>query len=97
MQPGQSPAAVPGAAVLATGALDGRCRELLLPSPLPPNTPIPAHRTPHPVLNTPTQGKSDQVAAQLKSDWLGVVKANWMLWVPVQFFNFRFVPVNFQV
>ena len=32
-----------------------------------------------------------------RPDWGNVVVANWKLWVPFQFINFRFVPPNLQV
>lgn len=31
------------------------------------------------------------------ADWGHVVVANWKLWVPFQFLNFRFVPPQLQV
>jgi len=43
------------------------------------------------------QGKPGDIAPKLRSDLLTIVKMNWALWVPAQFINFRFVPVNLQV
>eukprot|EP00878_Enallax_costatus_P004647 GHUV01004894.1.p1 GENE.GHUV01004894.1~~GHUV01004894.1.p1 ORF type:complete len:314 (+),score=67.32 GHUV01004894.1:89-1030(+) len=46
---------------------------------------------------TALDGKADQIVPELKSSLPSAIKANWMLWVPAQFINFRFVPVNYQV
>eukprot|EP00775_Hariotina_reticulata_P007534 gene7534-7744_t len=46
---------------------------------------------------TALDGKSDQIVATLKSDLPSAVRANWALWVPAQFLNFRFVPADYQV
>jgi hypothetical protein len=35
--------------------------------------------------------------SKLKADLLTTVKVNWTLWVPAQYLNFRYVPVNLQV
>jgi hypothetical protein len=43
------------------------------------------------------QGKSDRIMDTLRSDWPSAIRANWILWVPAQFINFRFVPVHQQV
>ncbi|KAF8052257.1 hypothetical protein N665_1582s0013 [Sinapis alba] len=43
------------------------------------------------------EGKPSHVIPKLKQEWTGVVLANWQLWIPFQFLNFRFVPQNFQV
>ncbi len=37
------------------------------------------------------------MGAKLRQDWGAVVVANWKLWVPFQFLNFRFVPPQLQV
>jgi hypothetical protein len=37
------------------------------------------------------------VQAKLQQDWAKVVVTNWYLWVPFQFFNFRFVPPKLTV
>lgn len=46
---------------------------------------------------TALDGKSDNIVATLKSDLPSAVRANWALWVPAQFLNFRFVPADYQV
>lgn len=46
---------------------------------------------------TALDGKADQIVPELKSSLPSAIKANWMLWVPAQFVNFRFVPVPYQV
>ena len=43
------------------------------------------------------QGKSHQVKSKLKNDLKPTVIANWKLWVPAQFVNFRLVPPHLQV
>ncbi|ESQ41990.1 hypothetical protein EUTSA_v10014288mg [Eutrema salsugineum] len=43
------------------------------------------------------EGKPSHVIPKLKQEWIGAVLANWQLWIPFQFLNFRFVPQNFQV
>ncbi|CAN8252376.1 unnamed protein product [Cochlearia groenlandica] len=43
------------------------------------------------------EGKPSNVIPKLKQEWTGAVLANWQLWIPFQFLNFRFVPQNFQV
>ncbi|CAN4085389.1 unnamed protein product [Withania somnifera] len=43
------------------------------------------------------EGRSSQVIPKLKQEWFSSVLANWQLWIPFQFFNFRFVPQQFQV
>lgn len=43
------------------------------------------------------EGQGEAVPSKLKSDLFGIVKSNWTLWVPFQFINFRYVPVNLQV
>lgn len=42
------------------------------------------------------QGNADKVVAKLKQDWWEMCQANWVLWIPAQFVNFRFVPPNLQ-
>ncbi|WIA15471.1 hypothetical protein OEZ85_002111 [Tetradesmus obliquus] len=46
---------------------------------------------------TALDGKSDKVIDTLKADLPSAIKANWALWVPAQFLNFRFVPAQYQV
>ncbi|KAL2320595.1 hypothetical protein Fmac_029564 [Flemingia macrophylla] len=43
------------------------------------------------------EGRPSQVVPKLKQEWFSAVLANWQLWIPFQFFNFRFVPQQFQV
>ncbi|PWA96298.1 mpv17/PMP22 [Artemisia annua] len=43
------------------------------------------------------EGSPSQVLPKLKQEWLSSVIANWQLWIPFQFLNFRFVPQQFQV
>lgn len=43
------------------------------------------------------EGKPSQVVPKLQQEWFSAVIANWQLWIPFQFLNFRFVPQNFQV
>ena len=33
----------------------------------------------------------------MKRDWKEAVIANWKLWIPFQFLNFRFIPQSLQV
>ncbi|KFK26211.1 hypothetical protein AALP_AA8G217100 [Arabis alpina] len=43
------------------------------------------------------EGNPSNVIPKLQQEWTGAVLANWQLWIPFQFLNFRFVPQNFQV
>lgn len=43
------------------------------------------------------EGKSDQILAKLKKDLAPTVLAQWKLWIPFQFVNFKFVPPSLQV
>ena len=44
------------------------------------------------------EGKSlPQIGARLRDDLPSTVRSNWILWVPANFVNFRFVPVPLQV
>ena len=43
------------------------------------------------------EGNASAVVPKLKQDWSSTVVTNWKIWVPFQFLNFRFVPVNLQV
>lgn len=43
------------------------------------------------------EGRPSQAVPKLKQEWFSAVLANWQLWIPFQFFNFRFVPQQFQV
>ena len=42
-------------------------------------------------------GMQDQIVPKLKQDFASTVVANWKIWIPFQFLNFRFVPLNLQV
>ena len=42
-------------------------------------------------------GDVSKVAPALRSDWASSIRANWQLWVPAQFLNFRFVPPTHQL
>ncbi|KAL0421684.1 UNVERIFIED_CONTAM: protein SYM1 [Sesamum latifolium] len=43
------------------------------------------------------EGKPSHVIPKLQQEWFSSVLANWQLWIPFQFLNFRFVPQQFQV
>ncbi|GAV82175.1 Mpv17_PMP22 domain-containing protein [Cephalotus follicularis] len=43
------------------------------------------------------EGKPSQVVPKLQQEWFSAVLANWQLWIPFQFLNFRFVPQQLQV
>lgn len=43
------------------------------------------------------EGRSSLVIPKLRQEWFSSVLANWQLWIPFQFLNFRFVPQQFQV
>ncbi|XP_061344534.1 uncharacterized protein LOC133290470 [Gastrolobium bilobum] len=43
------------------------------------------------------EGGPSQAVPKLKQEWFSAVLANWQLWIPFQFLNFRFVPQQFQV
>ncbi|XP_057437871.1 protein sym-1 [Lotus japonicus] len=43
------------------------------------------------------EGSPSLVVPKLKQEWFSSVLANWKLWIPFQFLNFRFVPQQFQV
>jgi hypothetical protein len=42
-------------------------------------------------------GKPETVVQKLEQDWKPTLLANWAVWIPAQFINFRFVPAQFQV
>ena len=42
------------------------------------------------------EGKAGEVPARLRRDLPDIVRSNWLLWVPFQFVNFRFVPPKLQ-
>lgn len=43
------------------------------------------------------EGRPSEVVPKLRQEWFSSVLANWKLWIPFQFLNFRFVPQQFQV
>ncbi|XP_058107550.1 protein sym-1 [Magnolia sinica] len=43
------------------------------------------------------EGRPSQIMPKLRQEWFSSVVANWQLWIPFQFLNFRFVPQQFQV
>ncbi|KAI3421603.1 uncharacterized protein J3R85_012113 [Psidium guajava] len=43
------------------------------------------------------EGRPSDVVPKLQQEWFSAVLANWKLWIPFQFLNFRFVPQQFQV
>ncbi|GLC46637.1 hypothetical protein PLESTB_001762300 [Pleodorina starrii] len=43
------------------------------------------------------EGKAGLIRAKLEQDLWETVKVNWVLWIPAQYINFRFVPPNLQV
>ncbi|KAK6153210.1 hypothetical protein DH2020_012849 [Rehmannia glutinosa] len=43
------------------------------------------------------EGRPSDVIPKLRQEWFSSVLANWQLWIPFQFLNFRFVPQQFQV
>eukprot|EP00050_Salpingoeca_kvevrii_P008597 m.303859 g.303859 ORF g.303859 m.303859 type:complete len:215 (+) comp16282_c0_seq1:233-877(+) len=44
-----------------------------------------------------SSGRADELPAMLRRDWADTVRANWVIWIPAQFVNFRFVPGHLQV
>ena len=42
------------------------------------------------------EGHSSEVPAKIRNDLFTIIRSGWALWVPFQFINFRFVPVNLQ-
>ncbi|TDH66712.1 hypothetical protein CCR75_006573 [Bremia lactucae] len=43
------------------------------------------------------EGHADDIQDKLRADWWPLTKANWVIWVPAQIINFRFVPATMQV
>lgn len=43
------------------------------------------------------EGRPGDAVAKIKADLPSALKANWSLWVPANFVNFRFVPPVLQV
>ena len=48
-------------------------------------------------LNLLLQGTPDDIIPMLENDWFNALVANWSLWVPAQFLNFKFILPQFQV
>jgi hypothetical protein len=42
-------------------------------------------------------GKSNQISTKLKSQFFTTLMANYVVWIPAMFINFRFVPGMYQV
>ena len=42
-------------------------------------------------------GKVEEIPIKLQNDWWSTTQANWSVWIPAQFLNFRYVPPQFQV
>mmetsp|Transcript_28796 Transcript_28796/g.37829 ORF Transcript_28796/g.37829 Transcript_28796/m.37829 type:complete len:296 (-) Transcript_28796:284-1171(-) len=42
-------------------------------------------------------GKPQELQDKLKQDFWTTIRSNWMLWIPANLINFRFVPLNLQV
>ncbi|GAX85451.1 hypothetical protein CEUSTIGMA_g12867.t1 [Chlamydomonas eustigma] len=43
------------------------------------------------------QTLKNSIASKIQKDWPPAVQVNWLLWVPAQFINFKFVPPNLRV
>ncbi len=43
-----------------------------------------------------SQGHPEQVVPKLRADLFTVLKANWYLWIPFMFLNFRVIPLDLQ-
>ena len=43
------------------------------------------------------EGRSEEIQDTLSNGWWSAVKSNWLLWIPANFINFRFVVPRFQV
>ena len=43
------------------------------------------------------EGRPEKIPSKLRSDWAGTVIANWSLWIPAQYINFKYIPIQFQV
>ena len=43
------------------------------------------------------EGHAKDIPSKLRSDLPTILKSNWIVWIPFQFINFRFVPVRLQV
>mmetsp|Transcript_55275 Transcript_55275/g.160133 ORF Transcript_55275/g.160133 Transcript_55275/m.160133 type:complete len:187 (-) Transcript_55275:391-951(-) len=38
-----------------------------------------------------------EISTTLQREYMGIMYANWLLWIPAQFANFRLIPLKFQV
>lgn len=44
------------------------------------------------------EGSSNaDIGEALRREYIGVMKANWLLWIPAQLANFKLVPLKYQV
>lgn len=43
------------------------------------------------------EGRPQDIPLKLKEQWASAVFANWKIWIPFQFLNFRLVPLRLQV
>lgn len=43
------------------------------------------------------EGDAAAIPARLRTSWWPAVSSNWLLWIPAQLVNFRFVPLHYQV
>ncbi|CAH0479231.1 unnamed protein product [Peronospora belbahrii] len=43
------------------------------------------------------EGRAQFIPDKLQADWWPITKTNWIVWVPAQLVNFRFVPGSMQV
>ena len=43
------------------------------------------------------EGRSEEIQDTLSNGWWSAVKSNWLLWIPANFINFRFIVPRFQV
>ncbi|TMW58708.1 hypothetical protein Poli38472_010267 [Pythium oligandrum] len=43
------------------------------------------------------EGVPETIPEKVRTEWWPTTKANWVVWVPAQLINFRFVPGNLQV
>lgn len=39
----------------------------------------------------------EKIQTKLQTDWWPAVQINWLMWIPAQFVNFRFIPGKYQV
>lgn len=42
-------------------------------------------------------GNATEAWHKVEMNFFSTLQSNWMVWVPYQFFNFKYVPVQFQV